>query len=81
MCIRDRYEFLYSSPRIGSKQLSGGEDLRYGRWPGDRSMQLKTEVGMFLKGLVNDGVFVMIGRNKAQPKQIEAGNLSKATVA
>ena len=76
-----QYEFLYSSPRIGSKQLSGGEDLRYGRWPGDRSMQLKTEVGMFLKGLVNDGVFVMIGRNKAQPKQIEAGNLSKATFA
>jgi SAM-dependent methyltransferase len=77
------FEFLYSSPRIGSKQLSGGEDLRYGRWPGDRTMQLQTEAGMMLRGIVNDGLFVMIGRNKAQLKQIEApGNdLAQAAVA
>jgi SAM-dependent methyltransferase len=76
-----QFEFLYSSPRIGSKHLSGGEDLRYGRWPGDRSMQLKTELGMMLRGIVNDGLFVMIGRNKAQPKQIEAPEIAQAAVA
>jgi hypothetical protein len=35
-------------------------------------MQLQTELGMFLRGIVNDGLFVIIGRNKAQPKCIEA---------
>lgn len=75
-------EFLYSSPRIGSKQLnSGSEDLRYGRWPGDRAMQWQTELGMFLRGLVNDGLFIMIGRNKAQPKQIEAPGQARSAAA
>ena len=76
-----QFEFLYSSPRIGSKQLSGGEDLRYPRWAGDHSMQLKTELGMMWRGLLNDGLFVMIGRNKAQPKQLEAPEMVQAAVA
>jgi SAM-dependent methyltransferase len=67
------FEFVYCAPRIGSRRLSGGDDLRYGRWPGDRGMQFQTELGMMLRGLVNDGLFVMIGRNKAQPKRLEAG--------
>jgi hypothetical protein len=76
------FEFLYCSPRIGSKQLNSGEDLRYGRWSGDRVMQLQTELGMLVRGLVNDGTFVMIGRNKAQPKQIAApAELSQSAVA
>jgi SAM-dependent methyltransferase len=75
------FEFLYCSPRIGSVQLSGGEDLRYERWPGDRSMQLQTELGMMLRGIFNDGLFVMIGRNKSQPKRIEAPGLAKSAVA
>ena len=75
------FEFLYSSPRIGSEQLSGGDDLRYARWPGDRSMQLKTEIGMMFRGLLNDGLFVMIGRNKAQPRGLEATNLAQAATA
>jgi SAM-dependent methyltransferase len=77
----NEFEFLYSSPRIGSQQLSGGEDLRYARWPGDRGMQLRTELGMMLRGIVNDGLFVMIGRNKVKPEQIEAGERSQAAVA
>ena len=68
----NEFEFLYSSPRIGSKQLNSGEDLRYGRWPGDRTMQLQTELGMLVRGIFNDGAFTIIGRNKAKPKQIEA---------
>jgi SAM-dependent methyltransferase len=76
-----QFEFLYSSPRIGSQTLSGGEDLRYPRWPGDRTMQLQTELGMMLRGIVNDGLFLMIGRNKAQPKQIEAGGIAHSAVA
>jgi SAM-dependent methyltransferase len=75
------FEFLYSSPRIGSKQLSGGEDFRYGRWPGDRPMQFRTELGMFLRGWFNDGVFTMIGRNKAHAKQIEAPEVVQSAVA
>ncbi len=75
------FEFLYSSPRIGSEQLSGGEDLRYARWPGDRSMQMQTELGMLFRGLVDDGIFLMIGRNKARPKQIEAPTLARRAVA
>ena len=77
----NEFEFLYSSPRIGSQVLSGGEDLRYPRWPGDKGMQLQTELGMLLRGLVDDGLFVMIGRNKAQPKQIEAAEFALAAVA
>ena len=75
------FEFVYCSPTIGSQGLSGGEDLRYGRWPGDRSMRFQTELGMLLRGLVNDGEFVMIGRNKAQPKQLEAPDVARATSA
>jgi len=77
----NEFEFLYSSPRIGSRKLSGGEDLHYPRWPGDRTMRIQTELGMMLRGLVNDGLFVMIGRNKAQPKRIEAGEFAEAAVA
>jgi len=66
------FEFLYSSPRIGSRHLSGGEELRYPRWPGDPSMQFQTELGMLLRGLANDGLFIMIGRNKLQQKRLEA---------
>jgi len=61
--------------------LSGREDLRYARWPGDRTMQIQTELGMLLRGFANDGLFVMIGRNKAQPKQIEAAEFAQAAVA
>ncbi len=68
----NQFEYVYSSPRIGSRLIAGGEDLRYGRWPGDRSMQWQTELGMLFRGLVNDGLFTVIGRNKRQPKQIEA---------
>jgi len=77
----NEFEFLYSSPRIGSQMLSGREDLRYARWPGDRTMQIQTELGMLLRGFANDGLFVMIGRNKAQPKQIEAAEFAQAAVA
>jgi SAM-dependent methyltransferase len=77
----NEFEFLYSSPRIGSKTLSGGEDLRYPRWPGDRSMQLQTELAMMLRGIVNDGLFMMIGRKKAQPKRLEAPEMTQAAVA
>ena len=77
------FEFLYSSPRIGSKQLSGGEELRYGRWSGDRGMRIRAELGMLLRGLVNDGLFIMIGRNRGQVKQIEAarGDLTRVASA
>ncbi len=75
------FEFLYCSPRIGSKHLSGGEDLRYGRWPGDRTMQFRTELGMLLRGIVDDGEFIMIGRNKAQPKQLEAPDSAQSAAA
>jgi SAM-dependent methyltransferase len=75
------FEFLYSSPRIGSQVLSGGEDIRYARWPGDRSMRLQTEFGMLLRGMLDDGLFVMIGRNKRQPKRIEAAERAGAAVA
>ena len=75
------FEFLYSSPRIGSRQLSGGEELRYPRWPGDRGMRLRAELGMLLRGFVNDGLFIMIGRNKAQPKQIEAAQTDLTRLA
>jgi len=75
------FEFLYSCPRIGSKQLNSGEDLRYGRWPGDRFMKMQTEFGMLLRGLVNDGTFVMIGRSKRSHRQIESGDLSQSANA
>jgi SAM-dependent methyltransferase len=77
----NEFEFLYSAPRIGSQTLSGGEDLRYARWPGDRAMQIQTELGMLLRGFANDGLFVMIGRNKAQTRQIEAPEFAQAAVA
>jgi SAM-dependent methyltransferase len=69
----NEFEFLYCSPRIGSRTLSGGDDLRYPRWPGDRMMRLRTELGMLVRGVVNDGLFVMIGRKKKQPKRLTAG--------
>jgi len=75
------FEFLYSSPRIGSQVLSGGEDIRYARWPGDSAMRLQTEFGMLLRGMLNDGLFMMIGRNKHQPKRIEAAERAGAAVA
>jgi SAM-dependent methyltransferase len=75
------FEFLYSSPRIGSQTLSGEEDLRYARWSGDRTMRLQTEFGMLLRGMVDEGLFVMIGRKKSQPKRIEASEQAHATVA
>ncbi len=75
------FEFSYSSPAIGSHTLSAGEDLRYPRWPGDSIMRLQTECGMLLRGLVNDGSFVMIGRNRHQPKRIEAAEKAVAAVA
>jgi len=75
------FEFLYSSPGIGSQTLRGGEEIRYPRWPGDRGMRLQTEFGMLLRGMLDDGLFVMVGRNKRQPKRIEAANLSGSAVA
>jgi SAM-dependent methyltransferase len=69
----NEFEFLYCSPRIGSRTLCLGDDLHYPRWAGDRKMRLKTELGMFLRGAVNDGLFVMIGRKRAQPKRLAAG--------
>jgi SAM-dependent methyltransferase len=74
------FEFLYSSPRIGSPTLSGGEEIRYPRWSGDRGMRLKTEFGMLLRGLRDDGLFVMIGRQKRQPKRLEAAGQTGAAV-
>jgi SAM-dependent methyltransferase/uncharacterized protein YbaR (Trm112 family) len=75
------FEFLYSSPRIGSRTLKGCEDLCYPRWHGDRAMRFQTELGMLLRGVVNDGLFVMIGRNKSQPKRLEARDLIQAAGA
>lgn len=77
----NQFEFLYSSPRIGPKNFTGSDDLCFPRWPGDRTMQVKTEIGMLLRGIVNDGSFVMIGRNKAQPKQIDTPEFSQAAGA
>jgi hypothetical protein len=44
-------------------------------------MRLQTEFGMLLRGLVNDGLFVMIGRQRRQPKRLEAPEKADAAVA
>jgi SAM-dependent methyltransferase len=75
------FEFLYSSPAIGSQAFSGGEGFHFPRWPGDRTMRLKTEFGMLWRGLLDDGLFVMIGRNKRQPKLIAAAKQAGAARA
>jgi hypothetical protein len=44
-------------------------------------MRLQTEIGMLLRGLRDDGAFVMVGRNKRKPKRIGSAAQAPAAVS